>query len=110
MGIESEEESKLVLPVSQTTVATILLSKPEAIEKAELSADQVHKFSPDSIQSLVSQASILGEGAINSLSVSSNISFNKLIIAAILSLIPTIAIAIPFLAPNLTRGTRRRRR
>ena len=107
---QSSEETKLLLPVPETTVASLALSKPEAIKKAELSASEVNKLNANSIQSLVAQASILGEGAVNSLSVSSSLSFNKLIIAAILSLIPTIAIAIPFLAPNLTRRTRRRRR
>ena len=107
---QNSEETKLLLPVPETTATSLALSKPEAIKKAELSAAEVNKLNTNSIQSLVAQASILGEGAVNSLSVSSSLSFNKLIIAAILSLIPTIAIAIPFLAPNLTRRTRRRRR
>ena len=104
------QDTDIVVPVLQTTSPTVLLSKPEAIKKAEISASQVQEFNVNGIQSLVSQASILGEATVNSLSVSSGMSLNKLLIAAIISLIPTIVIAIPFLAPNITRRNRRRRR
>ena len=110
LSIKPPDKTELVIPTSQTTSTTVILTKPEAIKKAEITASQIQEFNPDSIQSLVAQASILGQATVNNLSVSSNISINKLLIAAILSLIPTIAIAIPFLAPNLTRRNRRRRR
>ena len=108
--IEPPGEAAISIPILETASNEVRLPKPEAIKKAEISAAEIQAFDTTAIQSLVAQASILGQATVNDLSISSSISFNKLIIAALLSLIPTIAIAIPFLAPNMTRRSRRRHR
>ena len=97
------------------TVGHLLLPKPDAIKNAELltvESQQLLGFDTGGIvQNLIEQTSLLGASVANSANIattSSTFSINKLLIAAILSLIPTIAIAIPFLAPHLMRRRQKR--
>ena len=91
-----------------TKSTTLILSKPSAIESAELTVAKPQIFNQIGVINGV-QSSLLGfpNPFITSTS-SGTISYNKLAIAAALSIIPTLVIAFPFMAPSL--GKRRRRK
>ena len=84
-----------------------VLKKPSAIgnaEKVEAAPQVFGQISTGSIQT-----SLIGvPNPFVSTSSSGTMSYNKLAIAAVLSIVPTMVIAFPFLAPSL--GKRRRRK
>ena len=104
--------------VSTTTTATVspstttkktILSKPIAIKSAELVVAKPQVFNQIIGTGTSVQTSLIGfPNPFVSTTSSGSISYNKLAIAAALSVVPTLVIAFPFLAPSL--GKRRRRR
>lgn len=106
--------------VSTTTTATVspsnttkktILSKPIAIESAELVVAKPQVFNQIIGTGASVQTSLIGfPNPFVSTDSSGSISYNKLAIAAALSVVPTLVIAFPFLAPSLGKRRRRRRR
>ena len=97
---------------STTKRPTTILSKPSAIADTELVPAQTQLFiNGGASSSGSSQSSLLGfpNPFLPSASAGS-ISYNKLMIAAALSIVPTLAIAMPFLAPTVGRKKKKRRR
>ena len=92
-----------------TTTKKTILSKPIAIKSAELVVAKPQVFNQIIGTSTSVQTSLIGfPNPFVSTTSSGSISYNKLAIAAALSVVPTLVIAFPFLAPSL--GKRRRRR
>ncbi len=91
---------------STSTTAKTILSKPVAIANEEQTLFQPQFFLPNKDE-FVLQTSLLGvpNPATTSNSTSSSVTYNKLLIAAVLSIIPTAVIAYPFLT-----GRKRRRK
>jgi hypothetical protein len=101
--------------VSTTTTATTtkktILSKPTAIKSAELVVAKPQVFNQIIGTGASVQTSLIGfPNPFVSTTSSGSISYNKLAIAAALSVVPTLVIAFPFLAPSLGKRRRRRRR
>lgn len=94
-----------------TTRRSTILSKPSAIANNELVTAQTQLFIPGGASSSsTSQTSLLGfPNPFLSLPEGS-FSYNKLMIAAALSIVPTMAIAMPFLAPSLGKRKKKRRK
>ena len=94
-----------------TTRRSTILSKPSAIANNELVTAQTQLFIPGGASSSsTSQTSLLGfPNPFLSLPEGS-FSYNKLMIAAALSIVPTMAIAMPFLAPTLGKRKKKRRK
>ena len=92
-----------------TTTKKTILSKPIAIKSAELVVAKPQVFNQIIGTGTSVQTSLIGfPNPFVSTTSSGSISYNKLAIAAALSVVPTLVIAFPFLAPSL--GKRRRRR
>ena len=103
--------STSVSPLQTTTRKPSILSKPSAIADTELVAAQTQLFNVNSGGGTGVQTSLLGfPNPFISTSSSGSISYNKLMIAAALSIVPTMAIAMPFLAPSVGKKRRRRRK
>ena len=96
------------LVASEISVAgQTILQKPSAI----LNAETLVSSSTNQFTNL--HTSLLGTAASNPLAAATNktnISYNKLLIAAALSVVPTLVIAFPFVAASFNRRRRRRRR
>jgi hypothetical protein len=99
--------------VRTTTRADTILSKPSAIQSEETSLAQP-LFLLNTAGQFNLQTSLLGVAnplvSSSTSSSSSSISYNKLLIAAALSIVPTMVIAFPFIAPAFGGKKRRRRR
>ena len=94
-----------------TTRRSTILSKPSAIANNELVSAQTQLFLPGASSSGSSQTTLLGfPNPFLSPSSSGSFSYNKLMIAAALSIVPTLAIAMPFLAPTVGKRKKKRRK
>ena len=114
--LQNRPEVEVTTEVSTSTTSSLhttrkqtILSKPSAIADTELVAAQPQLFVNSGAGSGV-QTSLLGfPNPFISTSSSGSISYNKLMIAAALSIVPTLAIAMPFLAPSVGKKKRRRK-
>lgn len=106
-----EQSSTSTTSTTTTTESTTskdktVLKKPSAIETAEKVEAVPQVFGQITSSGL--QTSLIGVPNPFSTSPSGSVSYNKLAIAAALSVVPTLVIAFPFLAPSLGKKKRRK--